>query len=383
MNQDELSALVGASHECWSTLRSSGRAWEDRLVTRQARTARQAQSERSSRASRLPELRGVSAIERNQQWRLWRGGLLLVRSEYVIGREVVTVVGQGPRWWRWSPTLGAASGGGGNRPVDLLLGPVAALFDGAALLQNLEVVQQASGTVAGRDAVVLRTRPAASRPRERSAFREVGPGADEYQLSIDAERGVLLATTAYFQGHAFRTVETSEIAYDEELPPNLFSPNAPAGERFVPPRPSQRLTLEELAAEVPFAVVVPDPALSSVAPHIAHFEADRRGPERAVITWPVVEQSVRGQLRVVISSDFVPGSDATVWERQSDLETSEERHGAVARRRVRARLGSTAVEVESNVVSLARLIAVTRSLARVSPAGSSAARGSLRALPPV
>ena len=47
-------------------------------------------------------------------------------------------------------------------------------------------------------------------------------GADDLTLSVDIERGVLLRSVARFSGSAYRVIEMTDVAFDEEFAPSTF-----------------------------------------------------------------------------------------------------------------------------------------------------------------
>ena len=55
------------------------------------------------------------------------------------------------------------------------------------------------------------------------------PGADEYDLLVDADRGILLRSVARLGGVAFAGNEFLDVTFDEDLPPDLFTFRPPAG----------------------------------------------------------------------------------------------------------------------------------------------------------
>src|SRR5579862_1614765 len=93
---DDIYELLNPAEQRWETISATGRAWQDRLVNRDALTARSQTPGRTRRVGRTHnQLVGADTAaigQREQEWRLWRGGLVLIRSEYSIGKETVTVV---------------------------------------------------------------------------------------------------------------------------------------------------------------------------------------------------------------------------------------------------------------------------------------------------
>lgn len=370
---DAFRALVASSDGRWRTLHASGRAWQDRQAARQALATRRGPVEGARRPVR--EISSVPLGEREQSWTIWRGGPALVRSEFTIGPEQVTAVAQGPRWWRWSPRLGATSGSGAGRPPGLMLGPMAVLLDGARLVEQLEFDAVTETTVAKRAALRVLGRPVSRGARTRLALREAGSAAEHYEVVADAERGTLLVVRAWSAGEAFQGVETATISFDEELAATLFQPETPGGDRFTGEiHRVRQLSPEDLAGKAEFAVVVPVPNPSPVPPHVAYFEADQRsyGPAHAVVTYALVgEDGTRGQLRLLLSGSAPPRSVHETWRSEAGFELGEERRGQTVRRKVRLPLSSGFAELSSSVLAFDRLVEIARTLSRVEPASDS------------
>ena len=52
-------------------------------------------------------------------------------------------------------------------------------------------------------------------------------GADEYEVLVDVERGVLLRCASRLGGKDFDVLEVEEVHFDEELPEDVFSSREP------------------------------------------------------------------------------------------------------------------------------------------------------------
>lgn len=291
----------------------------------------------------------------------------MLRSECTTGSETVTVVAQGPRWWRSSPSLGS-TGGGESRSVSMLIGPAVVLLEGARLVDDIELAEAAPAHFLGRDAYVVRGLPGKGQPSAPALLAELGRSADEYQVVVDAERGVVLSIAALLVGRPFRLVETTLVAFDDDLASTLFTPERPAADLGAHNRSSHRLSLTDLAAAVSFTVLVPDPAPSAIEPHVALVAASRlgAGSPRATVTYPLPRtEGARGNLRVQLSSDAMPTRSSERWRSVGDCEVCEEPIGGRGRPRVRLRKSGTYVELESSVLSADELVQITRSLAPV------------------
>ncbi len=379
---DEALELLRGADGNWQSMRAEGTVWEDRMLGR-AQRARAAAAARASqgadarraarrggaagrgsgrvRAGEAPPGGELPLGQREQHWRLWRAGAVLIRSEYEIAHETVTVVAQGSRWWRWSASLGSTSGSAASRPLRVVLGPAAVLVAGLELAAELEPLDAGHARIAGRDAVLVRARPI-GRTGSRTVLREAGLGADEYELRVDAERGALLGVSALAGGRPFRVVAATLVGFDETFTPSKFAPPAAQQGRFVAHLPRQ-LELADLPGVLPFAVLVPEPSPSSYPPHVAVLAAERAGSDlRAVLTWPVGEDGRRGQLRLQLTAGEPAPSARDHWVAAGDVITAEDSSGPVARRRVRTFRHGVYAELECSVLGLDRLVVLARSL---------------------
>lgn len=68
------------------------------------------------------------------------------------------------------------------------------------------------------------------KPRAGHSSR-IAHGADELQLAVDLERGVLLRHAALLEGSPFEVKEITEIVFDEDLDPELFQLQPPPERR--------------------------------------------------------------------------------------------------------------------------------------------------------
>ena len=162
------------------------------------------------------------------------------------------------------------------------------LLDPAPLLGALRVERGGEARCAGRDAIRVTGTP---RSRHEHGLQVLGFfGADELELLVDAERGIVLRADARSQGESFAVWEAREVAVDEPVPDELLRLELPADERFRAPRelePQERLTVEEAVARASFDVWIP-PELPGdvVAPDERHTTAlvldDRDGTHIAL-----------------------------------------------------------------------------------------------------
>jgi hypothetical protein len=87
----------------------------------------------------------------------------------------------------------------------------------------------------------------------------LGAEAEEYELAVDLETGILLRVEARFDGEPFLIGEAQAVAFDEELPPSIFAFTPPEGKEVQQldfDRPRFNQTIYEAASEAPFTVFI-------------------------------------------------------------------------------------------------------------------------------
>jgi hypothetical protein len=93
-----------------------------------------------------------------------------------------------------------------------------------SLLDDLDLKTEAPVFQAGREAVRLVGVPVEEWAYDPDPLRW---GADEYEVVVDAERGVLLRCAARLDGVEFDALEVEEIHFDEQLPEGVFTSREP------------------------------------------------------------------------------------------------------------------------------------------------------------
>lgn len=156
-----------------------------------------------------------------QKTRLWFAPPRRVRIEMELPHGSHLQVTNGARTWTHMPEMGAFVQEREEEADESFL-------DGAPLLAALELELLAETEIAGRRAVRLRGIPRAG--AEKRAFFELDHGAEEYELLVDAERGVLLRREARIGGEPFSVNEVLEIAFDEDFPARTFEFEPAPGE---------------------------------------------------------------------------------------------------------------------------------------------------------
>jgi hypothetical protein len=244
------------------------------------------------------------------------------------------------------------------------------MLDPPPLLESLEPRIAGEDDVDGRAAFLLR-----GPPRQISRFIGPGlsPGADQHEVAIDAELGIVLRRTARIDGQPFAIVELRDVAVGIELPPATFVFEPPDGQEIIripPPGPTTSsrnwVTIEEVAAGVPFLLFAPRD-VPSVGARASLIGGD----------WPTPTPTV-----AYLFYDLPPALDL-VERAVADAGPAEGWESvdvggltAMVRRRARHPAGRHEVRVEregtevrlSSDLELERLLEIAATLERVRPA---------------
>ena len=147
--------------------------------------------------------------ELRRRWKLWWAGPTRMRSEHEPpDGSAMVVVQDGPRWWARDPRGKVSTNRGrdtsrwGNWPgLELTCGRE--LFGAARLVEH-----RGEAVIAGRRAALLWALPSGEETRW---WHFSGPS----EVAIDAERAVVLRAPG---------LEVTEMVFDEDLAPELFTP---------------------------------------------------------------------------------------------------------------------------------------------------------------
>jgi hypothetical protein len=204
----------------WRNLKAFARAWEHHLSE-----LRTSQSVQTLTAFRVDGVDGREPAEESREpWRIWLAKPDRRKAQFQVGDELVTAVFVGNWWWGRSPTAGFRTNSGASN-IGHGFGPAEPLVDPASHLASLDLRVEGRITFLSRPAFRVTAVP---RINELAGFDRtlhmLGTGADEYQLVVDAEVGVLLRTAARYQGEAFRVIETDKIRIDETFGDKVFDP---------------------------------------------------------------------------------------------------------------------------------------------------------------
>jgi outer membrane lipoprotein-sorting protein len=261
----ELAGLFEAMHgapESFRTLRATLRHWSHEERARRARQRfNDEQAKRQSGGGTVSSIAFAYAGGGELPETLeWRSQLMIERPDRlrfeVEGEHAQLRIRNGERMWQELGEYGPIEQ---EVSIDELVDEQPELFAPLALVPAYDLELTGETSVAGRACRSLRGIP-----------RESGPphvgigalGADEIELAVDDERGVVLRFVARFEGEPYQLVEVEQIAFDEQLDPALFVYEPPPGVRIRRPEELHSgfvhgLTLEEAVERVSFPLFAP------------------------------------------------------------------------------------------------------------------------------
>jgi hypothetical protein len=262
----QLLELMHGARSRWQTVRATIRSWRHQ---ERFGVAWERHHERESRSGSSASVR-FGTVGRDSEpepetfessTRLWVEGTERVREEHSgewMGPRLGVRIGE--RWWSYDERTGAISNEEAPEVGSGIGQQFAHLLDPAPMMGLLELERLGDVSLAKREAIRAR-----AVPRDRvGSFWGLHPlpaGADDYELVVDRERGVLLRVAARLAGEDFYVIEVLDIAFDEQFPPETFVFEPPAGEEIRNPlsdwRPAQ-VTIDEAQNLAPFTVWIPD-----------------------------------------------------------------------------------------------------------------------------
>jgi outer membrane lipoprotein-sorting protein len=364
--------LMHTSIGRWRTLRAGGREWRHLARAREA-WERWILRGRSGTVTYLGEPEGEpEPAETEERWRLWLAKPNRTRAEFTVEEEMVTVVSLGDTWWSWSPTRRVTTNAGDPRHSHGT-GPGQALIDPASILPAVELEVAGRSTFLGRPVLEVTARPSPldeddeEAPEWRSATHGLGSGADDYRLLVDTERGVLLRSEALIGDEPFRVLEMKDVAFDEDLPEQTFTPpEAVDIERVEAPR---TVSLEDLPGTAPFVVLVPErPPFGPPDARIEPSDGRYGIPEQIHIDYASpVDGEEDQQFWLIESADPIPERTGVDWRKEGGIRLGEDRRVRPALRIARLERLGTHVEIQSYWLGMKELLQLARSLVPLPP----------------
>jgi outer membrane lipoprotein-sorting protein len=232
MVEDDVAALINDCRHRWSTLRASGFEWRDHELLLEAF------KRGAPPGGTWVQGKFTGPIPDREPWWLWISLPDDVRTEFRVGTETVTAVIKGSTWWSCAPSRGGRTNGGDDH-ISHGMGSGYPMTDPAALSQALAFGPTTSTTFLDRPALEVSAHPMDPESFDFDeqihvdrAQSELGRGADEYRLHIDAERGLVLRSEARLEGRPFRVIEMEQISFDERLPDETFTLELPPDSSF-------------------------------------------------------------------------------------------------------------------------------------------------------
>jgi outer membrane lipoprotein-sorting protein len=225
----ELLVLMTRAHRSYATLRGELRTWRHGERSQEAWTREQERSSSTSRQMSFAFTEEADAtrvpVESEEHTRLWLALPDRLREEWTDGADASTLVRVGATWWSLGrhgamTNNGSPEMGHGSRIDRPLLDP-------AELLSGRDLELAGRTEHAGREAIRVfsQVSPRAAFLTETGGFHGHWP----QELLVDAERGVLLRIVSMLGAQPFAISEFTSIAFDEEIPEQVFVFEAPPG----------------------------------------------------------------------------------------------------------------------------------------------------------
>lgn len=291
-----------------------------------------------------------------------------VRSEQEGGSIVVT---DGRTSWLYQPSQGTIVAEGPSGPMVADYHRHDSMLNPARVERGLDLEPVERLEWKGREAIRVRAIP-------RNVYWDdteggLSPGADEYELFVDAERGILLRAAAFLEGEEFATTELLEVAFDESFSPETFTFVPPAGEPVRTPADLERLaprpvTIDEAASLAPFPVWIPARRSEDASIHATFWpaeEEDKTGP-RVTIWCPSFGPAPSFSIDETGARD--EGEPSSAWERiqRAGQQLLVWPGGAGGQpTHVRLERGGTIIDLSSSDDDLEALLELAVSLVRV------------------
>jgi hypothetical protein len=149
------------------------------------------------------------------------------------GAEKRIVVVDRPRWWTYSPAIGAMTNDGypTARPAPTAY-PYEGLFEPDSLTRSLSVSSRVRERWNERDVLRL-----LALPGDR-LHGDLPRCADHYDIKVDVEHNVVRELIATTDGEVFTRIEMIDLVFGIPLEPQTFRIDLPPGVRYRPPPPS-------------------------------------------------------------------------------------------------------------------------------------------------
>jgi hypothetical protein len=358
---DLLELLYGAGDR-WRNARLTLREWHH--FERAARAQERAQTSRSAHQIMLYGGGGPMPVEQESVVRVWIDGERAREERDDPQLGPMLMIRDGERWSHYSQRDGARTNDGDRNHHSGVGQGAMRLLEPSHVLAALKLRPAEEVEVAGRQA--MRVVATGAGPHESAMLLfQLGYGADEYELLVDRERGVLLRTAALLHGEPFAVSEVTEIAFDEEFPPETFVFTLPEGEAFRPlfDRPAH-VTLEAAAARAPFVVLTPASVPDDWQLHVMLSEGSDRPPMPPSVHLHYHSRDASHQLHIEQTATEATGThDWLEWADEGSVRIAGPRETTgTMPTYVQVDRGGTRATLSSSDLELAALMTLAQSL---------------------
>lgn len=313
----------------------------------------------------------IEPQDRHEVVRLWVERPDRVRAERSGGRRGPHIgIRDGESWWMYD-SGGEVHSNEGEPEVGSSVGhEFRHLLDPSMLLGSLRFELLGEATVARRPAVALRARPRSASGAS-AAGMLLDPMAQDFELAVDRQRGVILRMAARFEGEAYSVTETNEVAFDEPLADDTFVLRLPSGE--LPTRAHKieagEVSLEEAAQLASF------PVFDAALPHpwlrrVMYYRGNARNSEPEAVNFVCWLDDASH--RIIITQHSSDQQDPLrgyfSWQRieHEGNQVEVSRQEPPMENRVRIQRGDTTISVASSQLAAEDLADVALAMRRVS-----------------
>jgi len=226
------------------------------------------------------------------------------------------MISDGRLWWSFTPQSGSISNetepeihGGSGGEFDWMLEP-------SSLLPSFDFTPTGMTEVADRRVVTAVAVPRPPDPRHGHGAHFAN-GADDVLLAVDIERGVVLRAEARIATEPFALFEMIDLAFDDDLPDDLFHFVSPDGSAVHSPRSAfaqpEPMSVEEAARRASFTVLVPTRLPRGWTLDASYFGPSERPLRKETVGIRVLE--VRHESpRMQFQEASEPSQDMLEWE---------------------------------------------------------------------
>jgi outer membrane lipoprotein-sorting protein len=313
--------------------------------------------------------------EHLEELRFWFARPDRMREERDADRGRATLAIQvGATWWSYSPEMGPMTNGGNENHVHGIGQELEAMLDPASVIGLLDFEITGRGERAGRPVILTRCRPRPPRRHDTFVLHQLGMGAEEYAIEVDAERGVLLRVEARFGQAPMLVREALEIGFDTPIDPELFVFRSPDGEE--PSRTDHQrgfrpdVPLHEAVAAVPFGVWIVSEPPADWQLRVNLFAGSKRPPAHPAIHLGYRSQDAAAQVNInemaaATAEDYSLSEGETV-EHGGRTMRVRRRTDTWPQAQLSVQIGETLIAMNSDSLSADDLIELAGRLTRAS-----------------